>query len=134
LGVAVVEEPGARRAYGTGIKMLASLWRQTGPGVLLRSLRHLLRISANRPREPHHRLSLIAVQPQAQGQGYGKALLAEVHARVEAHPTSRGISLDTENPQTVPLYEHLGYHVTHQIAAGPLTIWGMFRPRGEGQR
>ena len=134
LGVAVVEEPGARRAYGAGIKMAAQLWRQTGPLVLLRSLRHLLRISAHRPREPHHRLSLLAVHPRAQGQGYGKALLAEVHARVAAHPTSRGTSLDTENPRNVPLYEHLGYHVTHRIAAGPLTIWSMLRPREAGRR
>ena len=131
LGVAVVEEPDARRAYGTGIRLLAQLWRQTGPGVLLRSLGHLLRITAQRPRELHHRLSLLAVHPQAQGQGYGKSLLAEVHARVEAHPTSHGTALDTENPRNVPLYEHFGYRVTHRIAAGPLTIWGMFRPRGE---
>ncbi len=134
LGVAVVEEPGARRAYGTGIRMLAHLWRQTGPAVLLRSLRHLLRITAQRAREPHHRLSLIAVHPQAQGQGYGKALLKEVHARGEAHPTSRGTALDTENPRNVPFYEHLGYRVTHQIAAQPLIIWGMFRPRGATRR
>ena len=134
VGVAVVEEPGARRAYGAGISMLAQLWRQTGPLVLLRSLRHLLRIATQRPREPHHRLSLIAVHPQAQGQGYGKALLTEVHAQVEAHPISRGTALDTENPRNVPLYEHFGYRVTHQTAAKPLTIWSMFRLRGAGQR
>jgi GNAT superfamily N-acetyltransferase len=78
--------------------------------------------------QPHFYLVAIGVRPDAQGQGYGRALLDEVHRMSEAHPFSTGVGLDTETPINVPLYEHCGYGVTARDRLGDVDIWFMFRP------
>jgi GNAT superfamily N-acetyltransferase len=72
---------------------------------------------------------MLAVLPRFQGRGYGRALLERVHAMSREHPDSRGVTLTTESPASVPLYEHMGYRVVGhgQIAPG-LETWGFFRP------
>jgi ribosomal protein S18 acetylase RimI-like enzyme len=78
--------------------------------------------------QPHFYLVAIGVRPDAQGQGYGRALLDEVHRMSEDHPFSTGVALDTETISNVPLYEHCGYGVTARDRLGDVDIWYMFRP------
>ena len=43
-------------------------------------------------------------------------------------PDSAGVSLSTEDPRNVPLYEHFGYRITgHARVAPELESWGFFR-------
>jgi GNAT superfamily N-acetyltransferase len=87
-----------------------------------------------RPRERHYHLGMVGVHPSAQGRGIARALIEPLHALSESDPLSTGVALDTENPKNVPLYEHLGYHVTGERNLGEITIWAMFRPNGAASR
>lgn len=84
--------------------------------------------TAHKPAEPHLYLVAIGVLPEAQGQGFGRALLDHVHEMSAAHPASTGVALDTETPANVPLYEHCGYSVTAQGQLGDVPVWCLFRP------
>jgi len=45
-----------------------------------------------------------------------------------AHPQSPGVSLSTEVPGNVPMYEHFGYRVVGSARVAPeLTTWVLFR-------
>jgi ribosomal protein S18 acetylase RimI-like enzyme len=85
-----------------------------------------------RPAESHFDVTFVGVHPQAQGRGSARLLLESAHAASEAHPTSTGVALDTENPANVAFYEHLGYRVTAQDRVGDVQVWSMFRPNGTG--
>lgn len=84
--------------------------------------------------EPHHHLNMIGVLPERTGQGLGRRLLAAVHDLVAGHASSAGVSLTTETPRNVELYERAGYDVvargTVRTPDGTPAVrtWGMFRP------
>lgn len=80
------------------------------------------------PPEPHLHLNMIGVRPGAQGSGRGRLLLDHVHAFSRADPRSDGVSLSTENPRNVALYEHVGYVVKgHAIVSPELQTWALYR-------
>jgi len=80
--------------------------------------------------EAHHHLNMIGVRGSAQGSGMGRSLLEAVHLRSAQDETSTGVSLTTEAPGNVPLYERFGYRVVGSVAVeDALTTWVMFRPR-----
>jgi len=77
---------------------------------------------------PHVHLNMIGTRREARGRGYGKALLEFVHAWSAADPTSEGVSLTTEDPGNVPLYESFGYEVTGHARVTPeIETWAFFR-------
>jgi GNAT superfamily N-acetyltransferase len=78
--------------------------------------------------EPNIHVNMLAVPPRFQGRGLARVLLERVHAMSREHPESRGVTLTTESPANVPLYEHMGYGIVGhgQIAPG-LETWGFFR-------
>jgi GNAT superfamily N-acetyltransferase len=81
--------------------------------------------------EPHLHLNMIGVVPPCQGLGFGRALLEHVHRMSREDETSQGVTLTTEVPSNVPLYEHFGYEVRwhgHGRKAPALESWGLFRP------
>jgi ribosomal protein S18 acetylase RimI-like enzyme len=129
LAVSLVESPGASLPWGTTARSLLRLLVSTTPGVTLRSLRAALPPLRRRPREPHHFLSMLAVHPEARGQGLARLLLEDLHADCDAHPDSIGVALDTENPHNVRLYERFGYRVTVRLRVGGLDAWCMLRPK-----
>jgi GNAT superfamily N-acetyltransferase len=78
----------------------------------------------------HHHLNMIGVRRTHQGLGLGRELLEAVQKLAAADPRSTGVSLTTELPQNVKLYEHFGYRVVGHKRVGPgLETWGMFRDR-----
>lgn len=94
----------------------------------LKKMNTYMRITSRyRPKEKHHYLICIGVVPEFMGQGIGKNMLTSIHAIVDADPSSIGISLDTENPENVALYEHFGYQLTGSETFDGLTIYTMFR-------
>ncbi|MFQ5795461.1 MAG: hypothetical protein ACE5JP_10490 [Candidatus Bipolaricaulia bacterium] len=72
----------------------------------------------------------MGVHPETQGKGHRRALLNAIHALSEAHPTSIGVALDTENPVNVPLYKHFGYRIVKKTKLDDVDVWCMFRPNG----
>ncbi len=79
--------------------------------------------------EPHLHLNMIGVRRAAQRTGLGRLLLDHVHALSRDDPRSAGVSLSTENPVNVALYEHVGYVFTGHSRVGPgLETWALYRP------
>jgi len=78
---------------------------------------------------PHLHLNMIGVRRDAQGTGLSRRLLEHVHGLSQTDASSTGVTLTTENPANVSLYEHFGYEVVGQAVIAPeLTTWGFFRP------
>jgi ribosomal protein S18 acetylase RimI-like enzyme len=80
------------------------------------------------PKSPHYYLGMIGVLPGRQGLGYGRLLIDHLHEAADHDPTATGVCLNTENPNNVPFYRHLGYEVIGEADVGPLHTWSMFRP------
>ncbi len=82
-----------------------------------------------RPKDPHHYLVFIGIDPSVQGEGLGRAFLEAIHESVENDTSSIGIGLDTENPENVPLYEYFGYKLTEKELLDPITVFCLFRSK-----
>lgn len=79
--------------------------------------------------EPHMHLNMIGTRQEARGKGYGRILLEYVHTMSERNLDSGGVSLTTEDPANVPLYESFGYEVTgHARVSAEVETWAFYRP------
>ena len=79
------------------------------------------------PQEPHWYLAVIGVDPAAQGQGQGAALLRSGLAKADA--AGLPAYLESSKPSNLPLYEHFGFTVREELRLpgdGP-TLWAMRR-------
>jgi GNAT superfamily N-acetyltransferase len=78
---------------------------------------------------PHLHLNMIGVKTRARGSGLSRHLIDRVHELSRDDDESQGVTLTTENPSNVSLYQHFGYDILGQAVVGPeLTTWGFFRP------
>lgn len=75
--------------------------------------------------KPYITLEALAVHPNYQGHGIGKALMGKVHDISEA--TDTGVYLFTADKQNQQIYEHLGYSTVEELQGGELTVYHMFR-------
>jgi len=82
------------------------------------------------PPEPHWLLDQVAVEPAAQGQGIGRAMLTFAIERADHDRLP--LFLETGVPDNVPLYEHFGFRVMRRADApdGGPRIWFMRRDPG----
>ena len=124
----------------------ATLWRAPGQGHLgwLEKLRHglpwlhaaglalprALAVSAAsdaaHPATPHWYLHIVGCRPDAQGRGFGTAAITPGLARADAERVAA--YLETANERNLPLYERLGFAVTHEwcVPKGP-HHWSLLR-------
>jgi GNAT superfamily N-acetyltransferase len=95
-----------------------------GPGATIRGLRFSALQESGHPETEHVYLWFLAVDPNHQHSGIGRALLARVYEDATAP-----VYLDTANPANVPYYASNGYEEIGK-AAGPRgsTLWFMRRP------
>ena len=95
-----------------------------GPGPIVRGLRFSAVQEKGHPHEPHVYLWFLAVDPQHQRGGVGRALLARVYEDATAP-----VYLDTANPANVPYYASNGFAEIGK-ADGPrgASMWFMTRP------
>ena len=125
----------------------ATLWRAPGQGHLrwAEKLRHglpwlhaagfnlprALAVSAasdaNHPDEPHWYLHIAGCAPSRQGKGFGRAAIQSGLDRADGDGVAAYV--ETANETNLPLYERLGFAVTHQWAVpnGP-AHWSLLRP------
>jgi len=87
------------------------------------------KMAESHPAEPHWYLPLIGVEPNAQGRGFGAALLR--HALARSDENGVPAYLESSNPRNIPLYQRHGFEVIGeiQIGRGPL-ITPMLRQPG----
>jgi GNAT superfamily N-acetyltransferase len=95
-----------------------------GPGPIIRGLRFSAIQESGHPHDEHVYLWFLAVDPNHQRGGVGRALLAHVYQDATAP-----VYLDTANPANVPYYASNGFEELGK-AAGPrgATMWFMRRP------
>ena len=126
---ALVSYPGRGRAPAELMTLRDEVWDELGSGS--RS-RYEAFGSACAPFEvdvPHIHLNMIGVSRAAQGSGLGRRLIDHVHLISREDESSQGVTLTTEDPANVPLYEHFGYGVIGHASLSPeLETWGFFRP------
>lgn len=77
---------------------------------------------------PQIHLNMVGVRRRARGSGLGRRLIEHVHEMSMHDAGSVGVSLTTEDPGNIPLYERFGYEVVGEGEVSPeLTTWGFFR-------
>jgi GNAT superfamily N-acetyltransferase len=76
----------------------------------------------------HHHLNMIGIRRTEHGQGFARPLLQAAIDLTAADPSSAGLTLTTETPANVRLYEHFGFKVTgHARVSSECGTWGLFR-------
>lgn len=131
-GLALIQEPGASAPVRAQLRWLTEMALRMGPRVPWRILRDIRVAEAARPSEPHFYLPILAVHPDFQGSGCGRVLLESLQARSERHPRSAGVCLETENPDNVRFYEHIGYRVIARNRVADLEVTTLFRAHQRG--
>jgi ribosomal protein S18 acetylase RimI-like enzyme len=115
VGVALLEPPApSRLAASVAALRFIPVALRVGPRASALLNRYWLRTREAAPRERHHYLALLGVDPRVQGQGIGKQLVLDAVARARA-AGSELVALDTENQANVALYEHLGFVETQRL-------------------
>ena len=83
-------------------------------------------LETRRPAGPWWHLSLLAVEPELQGQGVGSALLGRWLADVDT--AAEPACLETSRAENVRLYERFGFAVREELRVLGVPVWLMARP------
>lgn len=83
--------------------------------------------SVELPRE-HLWIAILAVDPEHQGKGIGRALIEQSAAIALEMPGCVGIGLDTEDPKNVAIYQACGFEVHGQRVVDDMPVYVMWRP------
>ena len=100
-----------------------------GPPTWVRGLRGQAVLDAGHPDEPHVFVSFLAVSPDSQRKGAGRALLGDVIADADSRDVP--VYLDTANPDNLPYYRSFGFEPTGEARLPRDTpAWYLLRPVG----
>jgi len=117
------DEPPATDAVA---RLSAEAWRELGEDARLRYDAYAAASNFFAAYPPHLHLNMIGVRRDRKGRGLGRLLLGAVRDLAEAEPSWSGVSLTTEHPRNVDLYQHFGYEVVGHATWGPHETWGMY--------
>jgi ribosomal protein S18 acetylase RimI-like enzyme len=114
------------------IKRREILWTELGLDEQMRYEAYGKAVSGLLPKEPNHHLNMIGVHPAYKGQGLARQLITEVEELMSSHPTSSGLSLNTEVESNVKFYLYLGYEkVGQKYFDSNFETWGFFKSKGK---
>ncbi len=128
VAVAILSSPGEREAPPDLAERREVVWAELGVAARERyeALGHIWQ-QFTIP-DPHYHLNMIGVCRSHSGRGLGGLLLDAVHELSQRESGSCGVSLTTEDPANVSLYEHYGYEIVgHAICSPEYETWGFFR-------
>lgn len=129
VGAALISRPGGPGAPPEFYELRHEVWSALGEDAEARYAAFGAACAPFQVETPHLHLNMIGVRRHAQGTGLSRRLIDSVHERSRQDPKSAGVTLTTEDPGNVSLYEHFGYEIVGQAAVAPgLTTWGFFRP------
>ncbi len=135
-GLALVETPGRNLSPWKVLKRAVGHLPTLLPlvGHLLRAshLPRLLRPPKSLP-EHHFTLQIIAVHPEHQGKGVGRALMNQIDSLLQEDDRASGIYLVTGDTRNREIYEKAGYRTLETRSARDLTAHHMFRDRPRSQ-
>jgi hypothetical protein len=127
VGAAVMTLPVEPDAPADVLARRDALWRDLGDDARVRYETYATATKPFMTDRPHHHLNMIGVRQANLGSGLARPLLDAVAAISRDDPGSCGVSLTTEVPRNVKLYQHFGYRVTGNARVSPdLETWGMF--------
>lgn len=127
---ALVTLPGTRPSPPALGELRERVWGELGPDAKARYEAFGEACATLSLERPHHHLNMIGVRRAHRGKGLAGRLLDDVHRLAREDPESAGVTLTTEDPSNVPLYEHLGYRCLGRVrVADDLESWSFFRPR-----
>lgn len=128
--VAIVSLPGERPAPEALAVRREEVWREIGAAEQQRYEAFGNACGQFALEAAHHHLNMLGVRRAYAGRGFARELLEAVHALAQADPQSAGVTLSTESPQNVTLYQHFGYRILgHARVSAELETWAFFRPR-----
>lgn len=134
-GVACVSTPQSKPDTPELVEDGEDFARRAGEEVMERIVQYSTWCEQNADPPDTWELTVLGTDPDFQGRGIGKALLAEVHRRAAQARGIVSVSLTTQSPRNVALYERAGYEVTaHGWIGGEVESWAMLRrnaDRGE---
>jgi len=126
---ATVSFPDGRPSPPALADLRESVWEQLGAGPRERYEACGATWARFEVADPHTHLNMIGVHPEHRGTGQARRLLESVQGISRGVPASRGVSLTTEDPRNVPIYQRCGYAVQAEAQIAPgLPTWSMFRP------
>lgn len=127
--VALVSLPGPRPVPDELVRRREEVWQELGSAERARYEAFGQASQRFDLEPPHHHLNMIGVRPASAGTGLARVLLDQVHALADKDAGSCGVTLSTEAPHNVPLYERFGYQQRgHARIAPELETWSFFRP------
>lgn len=127
--VALVTLPGERDAPEALLLRREAVWRELGPAERKRYEAFGEAAGKFVVEAPHHHLNMIGVRRSHAGRGFARQLLHAVHDLSQADSSSCGVTLSTEDPRNLPLYQKFGYELLgHGGVADELETWAFFRP------
>jgi GNAT superfamily N-acetyltransferase len=80
------------------------------------------------PDYPHFFLGMLGVNPNHQGKGYAAALIERFRDLSAADCRSKAVVLSTEDPNNLPFYKKMGFHVIADAEVGELHTWCLAMP------
>jgi ribosomal protein S18 acetylase RimI-like enzyme len=105
----------------------AQAWRELGDDARLRYEEYTRASNFFADYPPHLHLNMIGVRRGLKGSGLGRSLLEKTRALAEENPSWHGVSLTTENPRNIDLYQYFGYEKVGHGTFGPgLQTWGLY--------
>ncbi|MDQ3070514.1 MAG: GNAT family N-acetyltransferase [Acidobacteriota bacterium] len=127
IGAAILTLPVEQEPPAAVWALAEGAWRELGEPARARYDTYASASNLFAALPPHHHLNMIGVRPAFAGMGFARPLLDAVRGLAQADPASAGVSLTTELPRNVSLYQHCGYEiVAHAQVAPGLETWGMF--------
>ena len=129
IGAALISRPGGADPDAAFYRLRDEVWAKLGREARDRYTAFGEACAPFQPVEPHLHLNMIGVRRRARGTGLGRKLIEHVHEMSRLDERSVGVTLTTEDPANVPLYQHMGYEIIgHAEVAPELRTWGFFRP------
>lgn len=130
-GVATITLPGAKESPVELTQLRERVWNRLGEDARRRYERFGEACRVFDIERRHYHLNMIGVLGAYAGQGVGRTLLEAVHLISAEDAESRGVTLTTEDPANLPLYQSFGYRILGHVEIGTdLESWGFFREEG----
>jgi ribosomal protein S18 acetylase RimI-like enzyme len=130
VAAATVTLPGEIPSPPELFKLRDELWVEIGSEEKARYENYGNAASSLLPKEPHHHLNMIGVRNAYQGKGLARQLISKVEELVSEHPTSTGVSLNTEVESNVNFYLHLGFELLGKATVSEdVATWGFFKAK-----